>query len=169
MPLPPARSRTARSRTPGSRYPASSAWEKFGFVLWHATLEWQRQVTAALKPLGLTHAQFVLLASTLWLEQRSGPPSQRELADHAGTDAMMTSQVVRVLERNGWIVRGDDPNDARVKRLHTTAAGAELARHTVAVVEAVDAEVCAGVDDPQRLLEALRTIARRDEQGRILE
>jgi hypothetical protein len=33
-----------------------------GFLLWHATLRWQRGVARALKPLELTHVQFVLLA-----------------------------------------------------------------------------------------------------------
>ncbi len=76
-----------------------SAWDSPGFLLWHATLRWQRAVAAALRPLGLTHVQFVLLAGGWWLSQGDRWPSQRELADHAGTDRMMTSQVVRTLER----------------------------------------------------------------------
>ena len=35
-----------------------------GFLLWHATLRWQRGVAQALAPLDLTHVQFVLLAAT---------------------------------------------------------------------------------------------------------
>ena len=38
-----------------------------GFLLWHVTLRWQRDIAAALAPLDLTHVQFVLLASTWWL------------------------------------------------------------------------------------------------------
>ena len=33
--------------------------ESPGFLLWHATLRWQRGVAAALQPLDLTHVQFV--------------------------------------------------------------------------------------------------------------
>jgi MarR family transcriptional regulator, organic hydroperoxide resistance regulator len=29
-----------------------------GLLLWRATLEWQRRIFAALKPVGLTHVQF---------------------------------------------------------------------------------------------------------------
>src|SRR6266566_2274389 len=66
----------------------SSPWDYSpGFLLWHATLRWQRQITAVLKPLGLTHVQFVLLAGSWWLGRGGQPPSQRELADHSGTDA----------------------------------------------------------------------------------
>lgn len=149
-------------------FPASSAWDKPGFLLWHATLEWQRQVAAALRDVGLTHVQFVLLAGTHWLEQRSGPPSQRELADHAGTDAMMTSQVVRALERAGLLVRSSDPDDARVKRLTTTAGGADLARRAVGLVEQVDQRVFGAVDDLEALQRALRRVAGRDDSGQLL-
>ncbi len=152
----------------GTSFPASSAWDKLGFLLWHATLEWQRQVSAALKSLDLTHVQFVLLAGTNWLEQRSGPPSQRELADHSGTDAMMTSQVVRALERAGLVRRLPDPDDARVKRVSTTPQGADLARRAVALVEDVDRRVFGEVDDLDRLRIALRSVAGRDEFGRPL-
>ena len=41
-----------------------------GFLLWHLTLAWQRAVTAALEPLGLTHVQFVLLATAWFLRQK---------------------------------------------------------------------------------------------------
>ncbi|WP_244312125.1 hypothetical protein [Streptomyces griseofuscus] len=30
-----------------------------GFLLWHATLRWQRDIATALAPLDLTHVQFV--------------------------------------------------------------------------------------------------------------
>jgi hypothetical protein len=41
-----------------------------GFLLWHVTLRWQREIAAALAPLGLTHVQFVLLAAAWWLNSR---------------------------------------------------------------------------------------------------
>ena len=54
--------------------------ESLGFLLWRATLRWQRGVAAVLTPLDLTHVQFVLLASTWWLnaqgEHRISSPSQ---------------------------------------------------------------------------------------------
>src|SRR4051812_25420869 len=56
-----------------------------GFLLWRVTQRWQRVIAAALRPLELTHAQFVLLMST-WHLARTGDdrgPSQREVADHA--------------------------------------------------------------------------------------
>jgi DNA-binding MarR family transcriptional regulator len=84
-----------------------------GFLLWHATLRWQRGVARALAPLDLTHAQFVLLACTWWLNEQGERPSQIALAGQAGTDIKMTSQVLRSLERKGLIEREVDPTDTR--------------------------------------------------------
>ncbi|MEU4352140.1 MarR family transcriptional regulator [Streptomyces sp. NPDC023838] len=114
--------------------------ESPGFLLWHATLRWQRGVTAALTPLGLTHVQFVLLACTWWLNGQGEHPNQLAVARQAGTDVKMTSQVVRTLETKGLLVRETDPSDTRAKRLRVTEAGAELAPRAIEAVEAVDAE-----------------------------
>ncbi|MFE9562238.1 MarR family winged helix-turn-helix transcriptional regulator [Streptomyces sp. NPDC006487] len=114
--------------------------ESPGFLLWHATLRWQRGIAAALGPLGLTHVQFVLLACTWWLNEQGERPNQQALARQAGTDVKMTSQVVRTLEQKGLLAREVDPADTRAKRLRVTTAGAELAPRAIAAVEGVDEE-----------------------------
>ncbi|MFI5764418.1 MarR family winged helix-turn-helix transcriptional regulator [Streptomyces sp. NPDC051563] len=114
--------------------------ESPGFLLWHATLRWQRDIAAALGPLGLTHVQFVLLACAWWLNEQGEQPNQQALARQAGTDVKMTSQVVRTLEQKGLVAREVDPADTRAKRLRVTAAGAELAPRAIAAVEGVDEE-----------------------------
>ncbi|MHA3701725.1 MarR family winged helix-turn-helix transcriptional regulator [Jatrophihabitans sp. YIM 134969] len=109
-----------------------------GFLLWRLTLRWQREVTAALEPFGLTHVQFVLLASTARLKDHDVTPSQAALAAHAGTDVAMTSQVVRALEAKGLLAREVDPRDSRARVVRLTPAGAALAGPAVDAVEAVD-------------------------------
>lgn len=135
-----------------------------GFLLWRSTLRWQREITAALRPLELTHVQFVLVASTWWLaEQSAGPgplPSQRQLAEHVGADVMMTSQVVRVLERRGLLERtADDAGDGRIKRLAVTSTGRELAVRAIEVVDAADAAFFDRVPGRDRLLTVLQQLA----------
>ncbi|HEY3713077.1 MAG TPA: MarR family transcriptional regulator [Jatrophihabitantaceae bacterium] len=129
-------------------------------LLWRATLRWQRLIAATLKPLDLTHVQFVLLASAWWLTHVAGEtPSQRRLAEHAGTDPMMTSQVLRALEAKGLIARSADPNDSRARRVSVTRTGSTLARRAVAVVEAADAQFFAPAGDQAALLDILRRVA----------
>ncbi len=125
-----------------------------GFVLWHATLRWQRRITTALAPLDLTHVQFVLLACTWWLCGQGSDPNQQTLAREAGTDVKMTSQVLRTLERKGLVCRRVDPADTRAKRLTLTPAGIELAVRAIKEVEAVDATTFG--DSAPDLLDVLR-------------
>jgi DNA-binding MarR family transcriptional regulator len=116
-----------------------SPGESPGFLLWHATLRWQRDIAAALAPLDLTHVQFVLLACAWWLNAQGEHPNQLALARQAGTDVKMTSQVLRTLETKGLVAREVDPADTRAKRLRVTDAGAELAPRAIAAVERADA------------------------------
>ena len=149
-----------------STFPRTSAWNRPGFLLWHAGLRWQRDMAEALRPLGLTHVQFVLLASTVWLENHlEGLPSQRELAEHAGTDAMMTSQVVRALEAQGLLERGSDPHDARVRRIRSTSAGRGLAERAVGSVEQVDREFFGHGVARDETVGVLRQLSGRDQNG----
>nr|BFE55335.1 MarR family transcriptional regulator [Saccharothrix mutabilis subsp. capreolus] len=115
--------------------------------MWRVTLAWQRAMRTALAPHDLTHVQFVLLATLWWLEDGEGRPTQQRLAEQAGTDAMMTSQVVRKLAERGLVGRDVDPADSRARRLATTAAGREVLTGALADVEAADAAFFAGRDD----------------------
>jgi len=109
-----------------------------GLLLWQVTNRWQAAQRAALKPFDLTHVQFVLLASLTWM-RADGPVTQRSLADHAATDPMMTSQVLRTLEAQGYVTRAAHPGDKRAWALAVTPAGAALANRANAAVEACDA------------------------------
>ena len=118
--------------------------ESVGLLLWQVTNRWQAAQRAALRPFDLTHVQFVLLASLTWLEVDE-PVTQRDLATHAFTDPMMTSQVLRVLERRGLVRRTAHPADRRARALTVTDAGAALANQANAAVEACDRAFFAGL------------------------
>lgn len=135
--------------------------ESPGLVLWQVTNRWQAAQRAALAPLGLTHVQFVLLASLTWLASRLDVVTQRDLADHAATDPMMTSQVLRVLEEKELLERGSHPHDRRAKALVPTAAGVALANKAIGVVEQCDAGFFAPLDDTHALLAALLRLRDR--------
>jgi DNA-binding MarR family transcriptional regulator len=130
-----------------------------GFLLWHITLRWQRDITAALAPLDLTHVQFVLLAVTWWLNEHGENPNQLALARQAGTDVKMTSQVLARLEARELIRREVDPADTRAKRLRATERGSDLARRAITVVEAADRAFFRPVADRGQLLAVLRPLA----------
>jgi DNA-binding MarR family transcriptional regulator len=133
--------------------------ESPGFLLWRVTLRWQRVMVAALRPLGLTHVQFVLLASAWWLTSIAGEsPTRRRLAEHAGTDPMMTSQVLRSLEARGLITRVVDPSDSRARLLGVTQSGMALAQRAIGLVEAADADFFAAAGQRPALLQLLHSL-----------
>lgn len=133
-----------------------------GFQLWLVTLAWQRAVSIALRPHGLTHVQFVLLAGTWWLTEQDGPPTQRELARHVGSDPMMVSQVLRRLETKGLVKRTVDSIDARAKRVKLTRAGGTHLRKAMPIVDETDTNFFSPVNRPL-LLGVLTSLATRTE------
>lgn len=130
----------------GSRFPVAA--QSPGLLLWRVTNRWQAAMRAALAPHDLTHVQYVLLASLTWLNDREPDRlvSQADLAGFAATDPMMTSQVVRALERAGLVERLPHPTDGRARVLRPTAEGAAVARRATADVEAADAAFFSPVD-----------------------
>ncbi len=136
--------------------------ESPGFLLWQVTLRWQREVSTALQPLGLTHVQFVVLASTWWLNTHDEQPSQAALSVFANIDVKMASQVIRTLERKGLITREIDSADTRARRLVVTEAGAALAPIAIGVVEAVDQALLTQLSksDAHAFTNALRQLRR---------
>ena len=116
-----------------------------GLLLWRVSNAWSAAQRAALAPHGLTHPQFVLLASLSFLDH-TGPVMQKDLAHHAGMDPMTTSQVLRALETKGLVERRPHPSDARARAVGVTPSGLALANTTVVIVEAVDRAFFAPVD-----------------------
>lgn len=119
----------------GTSYDAAE--QSPGLLLWQVTNHWQAAIRAALRPYGVTHVQFVLLASLTWLGDE-GPVTQKRLAEHAAADPMMTSQVLRALEARGLVQREVHPDDRRAKALAVTPSGRDLANATIGVVEECD-------------------------------
>jgi DNA-binding MarR family transcriptional regulator len=115
----------------------ADAGESTGLLLWRVTNSWQAAIRAGLAPHGLTHVQFVLLASLAWL----GPDeevTQTELAGFARTDIMMTSQVLRALEAKGLVTRERHPKDGRARIIRATEEGVALASRANRGVESID-------------------------------
>lgn len=137
----------------------SDAGASPGLALWRVTNGWQRQIRAVLAPHDLTHVQYVLLASLTWMD-RTEPVTQRQLAEHARIDVMMTSQVLRILESKGYITRDRHPTDGRAITLTPTAVGVALANRATHDVEAADSRYFAALSPTRRseLVLALRDL-----------
>lgn len=109
-----------------------------GYLLWQTSNMWQRGMRAALDPQGLTHVQFLLLAGLQDLRNAGIDATQVKLARHVGTDVMMTSKVLRSLEKRRLVGRKTSQNDLRANALVLTAAGEKTLQKAQSAASAAD-------------------------------
>jgi DNA-binding MarR family transcriptional regulator len=121
-----------------------------GFLLWQVSTNWRRLVETALIEIGLTYSQFILLASLERLNSHQSAVAQVELARHCRTDITMTSQILRTLERKGYIERKMQKGNERSKFPKVTKRGAQLIEQALPIVEKVDQQFF-GVDTKEYL------------------
>jgi DNA-binding MarR family transcriptional regulator len=105
-----------------------------GYLLWQVALTWRVAMDRALAPVGLTNAQYAVLASLHGLSRAGARPSQRELADFSGLEPMYVSKLVRALERAGLLRRAAHPADPRAVELTLTRHGSEVVETAAATV-----------------------------------
>ena len=110
-----------------------------GFLLWHISTAWRSSIERLLKPIGLTHPQFVVLASLGWLTQKGDRVTQAAIGTMAGLDPNTISQILKGLELKKLITR-EQSSDARAKNPILTATGNALLGQALPTVESIDAQ-----------------------------
>jgi MarR family transcriptional regulator, organic hydroperoxide resistance regulator len=134
-----------------------------GFLLWRLTMKWRAAVDRAVAPLGLTHAQYSLLASLYGIVRAGQRPSQRQLADHTGLEPLYVSKLARALERAGLVERTGNPADTRAVELDLTPRGVDVVEPAIAVVHDLQEELTAPLGGTRSeltlaLIDALETL-----------
>lgn len=114
--------------------------ESLGFLLWQVTNLWQREIKKALEQYGLTHSQFVLMASIHWLTLHKQEVTQVVLSNHTKIDPMTTSTVLRTLQQKGLVQRQEHSTDTRAKTVGLTEEGKRIVKKAVVTVEKFDNE-----------------------------
>jgi DNA-binding MarR family transcriptional regulator len=126
-----------------------------GYLLWHVSLRWRVAMDRVLAPLGLTHAQYAVVASLYAMTRSNGiRPSQRQLAGFSGLEPMYVSRLARALERAGLVERTDNPDDPRAVQLALTLRGVEIVKAAVPIVSDLERrylEPLGGRDAPQNV------------------
>ncbi|MFF5896652.1 MarR family winged helix-turn-helix transcriptional regulator [Streptomyces argenteolus] len=136
-----------------------------GFLVWRLANKWRVAVDRALAPLGLTHAQYAVVASLYGMARAGERPSQRRLADHTGMEALYVSKLARALETAGLIERTRDPRDPRAVQLTLTDGGRTVARQAVETVQ----ELLQQLLEPLGGLDSARTRVFTDELTTLLD
>jgi DNA-binding MarR family transcriptional regulator len=89
------------------------------------------------RAVGLTHAQYSVLAPLLGMSASGARPSQRELADFTGLDPVYVSKLVRALEREGFLTRSVKASDPRAVELALTPQGTDAVQEGIRLVTAM--------------------------------
>jgi DNA-binding MarR family transcriptional regulator len=140
------------------------------YLVWLLSTKLRAAADRALAPLGLTHAQYALLASLYGLSRDGTRPSQRELADFSGLEAMYVSKLARSLERDDLLVRAPNPADPRAVSLALTERGENVVSRAIAVVLTLQDELTAPIGGRggarnRELIATLRTLLNEEQQA----
>jgi MarR family transcriptional regulator, organic hydroperoxide resistance regulator len=134
-----------------------------GFLLWRLTMKWRAAVDRAVAPLGLTHAQYSVLASLYGMVRAGQRPSQRALADHTGLEPVYISKLARTLERAGLVQRLGNPTDTRAVQLALTPHGIDIVQQAIKIVLDLQEQLTAplggtGSERTRALMDDLQTL-----------
>jgi len=127
-------------KKPDKAFGVKAAEDSPGFLLWQVTTLWQRGIKKALDSIEITHPQFVLLASLLWLSRQKESVTQIDLSQHSKIDPMTTSTVIRTLERKELIERQEHHTDTRAKAITLTNNGLKVTRQAIKIIEKFDTD-----------------------------
>jgi len=112
--------------------------EHVGYLLTQTYLLKQRHLNTALKQIGITYTQFVILATTLELADEKGTITQQTIASERQLDKVMVSNVVKTLVEKRLIKRFRHPTDHRALAIKLTSKGVEIAIQAKGIVKQSD-------------------------------
>ena len=115
------------------------AEDSTGFLLWQTHNLWQREIRKSLQEYNLTHTQFVVMASTYYLGMHHQEVTQIDVSKESNIDVMLTSNVMRALEKRGLLRRAEHSSDTRAKIVMLTDEGYSILKKAVKKVEHFDA------------------------------
>ena len=116
----------------------SDSNQSVGLVFWQVSILWQRKIKESLNKIGITHTQFVILATIQELSENGITATQKEISDFSSVDVMTVSSVLRLLEKNKYIKREPHPRDTRANVIIITPKGTETVNIAIPLVENVD-------------------------------
>lgn len=129
---------------------------------------WQKTQKDALAPFNMTPVQFLLIAGLTELSVDNNTIKQSALAQYCRTDAMMTSQVIRTLEKRGFVQRAKHKEDGRAVAVQLTEFGQDQVAAATPAVSQADAQFFIGLGDRvDEFTDALAMLAGEKRRRRV--
>jgi DNA-binding MarR family transcriptional regulator len=130
----------ASVKVSNARHPFSEPENNAGFIMWQVSMLWQRKLKGKLDTLGITHAQFLLLAALDYLSTQKNIVSQQDLARHCSIDKMMTSKILRTMQKKGLLSRKKNKTDTRSKNMAISETGQDILQKAFKLVDNVEGD-----------------------------
>jgi MarR family transcriptional regulator, transcriptional regulator for hemolysin len=118
----------------------------FGFLLHDIARLLRKRYEQRARPLGLTRAQWQVLAHL----QRSEGINQSRLAELLELEPITVARLIDRMEEAGLVERRDDPADRRAHLLYLTGRARPLLERCRPVADAIYAEAFAGIANGKR-------------------
>jgi len=112
--------------------------ESPSFFLLQVLAKQQKNMKDNLADFDLTNTQFKLLMGLVVLSKGGKSFTQTGLAKFLKLDKMVVSDVLRTLERKGYVIRVDNQKDRRAKSLLVTEKGLKTAEKALEEALAID-------------------------------
>jgi MarR family transcriptional regulator for hemolysin len=128
----------------------------FGFLLYDAARLLRRDFDRRARSLGLTRAQWSVLAHL----KRNEGSKQAAVADTLELEPITLVRLLDRLEAAGWVERRPDPGDRRARQLYLTEKARPVLDQLMALASETRAVALAGFSEPEReiLIEALTKV-----------
>lgn len=103
------------------------------------------QFRRVLEPLGLTIGQYTALSVFC----SSGRLSNAKLAERTMVSPQAANELIKGMEKNGWIVRNPDPNHGRIIHISLTKEGKQLLNRCNKVIAKLEREMLRGLSEKE--------------------
>lgn len=140
--------------------------ESPSFTLTQAYCTWKRITDRVLEAVGLTYIQYVFMGTLFELENHQDKATQNGLAKLTNSDVIMTSQILRTLQKRGLVLREPIEGDERMDYPMLSMAGKKLVQKATEIMQNYEKEYFASIEkDMEKFLmylKVLTTVKERD-------
>jgi DNA-binding MarR family transcriptional regulator len=118
----------------------------------------RRRLGEAISPLGLTIQQYTALS----VLHARGPLSNAQLAERSLVTPQSANEMVKTMEKHGWVERSANPSHGRIIHLHLTPLGGKILQKAHAAAAKFEEGMLQGLTtgDRQRYREYLSASVR---------
>lgn len=118
--------------------------------------KWSKALEGIMDDLDTTATQIELLAALAYLMKDGKPVTQTDVAEYARKDKNTVSEVMRTLEKNGYVTRSASEDDLRAKYLVITNKGFSLVEKALGEVLVIDERFFPDENDCKELRRLLK-------------